>query len=89
MANLLISPDCKTFVRQAGLKQKNPVLAIPFLVKAGLIERPPAHAYLQHPEWRKVWFHLLDPSGIQVRDEVQAVGKIKELESEFFESPMG
>jgi hypothetical protein len=47
--------------------------------------RPPVHAYLQHPEWRKVWMHMIDRSAIPLEDEFQALAVMRPVEQEFYE----
>ncbi len=65
------------------------MLALATLVSRGQADRPPVHAYLQHPEWRKIWVHLLDTSGIVVQDDFQALENVRELESAFFRAVEG
>lgn len=81
-ADLLICPRCFDWVRKAGLGTKNPILALAYLVRSGQAERPPAHAYLQHPEWKKVWMHSLDQAGIGATDDFAALAAIREIEQE-------
>lgn len=59
------------------------MLALAHLVAAGRAERPPVQAYLQHPEWRKIWLHLLDQGGLEPSDEFEALQMMKPLEEEF------
>jgi len=84
-ADLLVCASCYKAVNSRGLREKNPMLALVMLVKAGHATRPQAHAYLQHPEWRKVWMHLLETSGVAVSDEFQALDSVKALEGQLFE----
>ena len=84
-AKLFICVPCRRFVMDSGLMEKTPMLAVAYLVKAGQAQRPPAHAYLQHPEWRKVWMHLMDVAGIEVSDEFAALSAMKPIEAAFME----
>jgi hypothetical protein len=64
----------------------NPFLAMAGLVNAGMVERPPTHAYLQHPEWRKVALHSLDTAGVAASDEFAALAALKAMEAQLFSS---
>lgn len=59
-----------------------PIFALARMVVEGHAARPPAHAYLQHPEWKKIWMHMLASSGINPTDEFQALEFIRQLEEE-------
>lgn len=83
--HLLVCSACYRAVTEAGVREKNPVFALAILVQAGHADRPPAHAYLQHPEWRKIWMHTLEGLGIEVSDEFSALAAIKQLDDRLFE----
>lgn len=59
------------------------MFALAYLVKANWAIRPPLHAYLQHPAWRKVWLHVLDMSDIHPSDEFAALRTMKPIEEQF------
>lgn len=82
-AELLICGQCRQFLQETGLHEKTPMLALAHLVAAGRAERPPVPAYLQHPEWRKIWLHLLDQGGLEPSDEFEALQMMKPLEEKF------
>lgn len=82
-ARLSICAPCRSLVLQADLMQKTPMLAMAHLVALKHAHRPPVHAYLQHSEWRKVWMHLLETSGIDVVDEFSAMAAMKPMEAAF------
>lgn len=67
-------------MRSMGLQAKNPILALSYLIRSGLAERPAPHAYLQHPQWKKIWMHSLDNAGIHPGDDFAALAAIRELE---------
>src|SRR5262245_40272181 len=75
----LICGHCFAAIRQAGLEQKNPVLVMGYLISHGKAPRPPAHAYLQHDGWRRVWMHTLETLKTPVADEFQALRAIEAL----------
>lgn len=85
-ADLLVCAPCYKAVNSLGLRDKNPMLAVVTLVNAGHASRPQTHAYLQHPEWRKIWMHLLETSGVTVSDDFQALAAVKTLEARLFET---
>jgi hypothetical protein len=80
-ANFLVCMRCRLALENSGLMYGNPFLAIATLVKAGFIDRPPVHAYFQHPEWRKVCMHVLDTAGVSAPDEFAALEAIKAMEA--------
>ena len=62
----------------------NPFVAIAALAKSAVVDRPPVHAYFQHPEWRKVCIHVLDTAGVIAPDEFTALEAIKAMEAVLF-----
>ena len=83
-AALFICVPCRRLVMNWGMDTKMPVFALARMVAIGHAERPPVHAYLQHPEWRKIWMHMLEHAGVQASDEFEALNAIKRLEEEIF-----
>src|SRR5207249_2607419 len=73
-------------LKDSGLMYGNPFLAVAALVNAGLVERPPTHAYLQHSEWRKVAMHSLEAAGLAASDEFAALAALKAMEAQIFRS---
>src|SRR3989338_6009728 len=63
-AKMFICAPCFRFIQASGLQYTNPMLVLVKLVRSGAGSRPPVHAYLQRPEWRKVWLHMLEIGGI-------------------------
>jgi len=84
-ADFFICAPCRGFLKETGLAIKNPMVAMAYVVAGGFADRPPAHAYLQHPAWRNVWMHMLDASGVRVVDEFQALEALKPLEQAFMD----
>lgn len=80
-ADLRICSTCKRTLRDTPFANKPPILGLAYLVTAGMASRPPVHAYLQHPEWRKVWMHALEGAGIHVSDEFEALDAVRTLEA--------
>jgi len=76
----LICRHCSAAIQQSGLAHKNPTLVMGYLISRGIVERPPAHAYLQHDAWRRVWMHTLETLRIPSIDEFQALAAIKAYE---------
>lgn len=72
-ADFMLCARCRLALKNSGLMYGNPFLAVAALVNAGIVERPPTHAYLQHPEWRKVSIHVLETAGVPVRDDFAAL----------------
>lgn len=83
-AELFICAPCRRLVLNWGMDTKMPVFALARMVAVGHAERPAVHAYLQHPEWKKIWMHMLEHAGVQVSDEFEALVTIKQLEEEIF-----
>ncbi len=65
----------------------NPFVAMAALANAGLIDRPPVHAYEQHPEWRKVSMHALDMGGVEAADDFTALEALRAVEKPLFHTP--
>ena len=65
--------------------EKNPMVALSYIVGGGFADRPLLHAYLQHPEWRKIWMHILDHAGQEVRDEFGALAAMRPIEAAFMQ----
>jgi len=84
-ANFLVCMPCRLALENSGLMYGSPFLAIAALAKAGIIDRPPAHAYFQHSEWRKACMHVLDTAGVSVPDEFAALEAIKAMEAALFQ----
>lgn len=87
-AKLRVCPGCADVIDRNGLREKNPLLAVAAIVKLGRSERPPVHAYFQHPEWRKVWMHTLENLQVEARDEFEALAKAKAVEDRLFDQVM-
>jgi hypothetical protein len=81
---MFICPGCSQVLKELGLIYKNPLVGLAALVAHGRAIKPPVHAYLQHSEWKKVWMHMLDGSGLPVRDEFAALEAIRQVEPSFF-----
>ena len=85
-ASFLICASCYQAINQAGLRASNPMLALVTLVKKGQARRPAVESYLGHPEWRKVWKHMLEQAGASsVADDLD-LETIRELEGKVFDS---
>lgn len=82
-ATFLICGRCRRVLLENGLDRKSPMLALAVLVATRQAERPSLHAYLQHPEWRKYWMHVLDTGGLSPSDEFEALRMMEPLEEEF------
>jgi hypothetical protein len=61
------------------------MLVLVKLVRSGKATRPAAHAYLQHPEWRKYWMHLLAVADLHPPDDFAALIAVREFEERMFE----
>lgn len=85
-ADLFICVACRRFLLDHGL-QGNAMNAVVTMVTAGHCSRPPVQAYLQHPEWRKVWRHMLELVGVAPSDEFQAAQLVKGFEAQMFNVP--
>jgi hypothetical protein len=85
-ADFLICARCALALKDSGLMHGNPFVAMAALVRAGLVERPPTHAYLQHSEWRKVAIHSLETAGLATNDEFAALATLKAMEAQLFPS---
>lgn len=83
-ADLLVCGRCRAALMKSGLMYGNPFVAMASLVRAGVVNRPSVHAYLQHPEWRKVSMHVLDIAGATVPDEFAALEALKAVEVSLF-----
>ena len=83
-ADLFICAPCYRGIKQLHLTGASPMLALVEFVRIGHATRPAPHAYLQHPEWKKVWMHTLDMTGTSVPDEFAALEVIKQLEASLF-----
>ncbi len=83
-ADFLVCGRCRVALQQSGLMFGNPFVAMAALVNAGIIDRPPVHAYLQHAEWRKASMHVLDMGGVEAADDFAALAAMKELEADLF-----
>lgn len=83
---LLLCKRCHSFVRQRGLMNKTPMASLAAMHAEGLVPRPPVHAYLQHPQWKKLWMHMLETGGVEVSDEFEALAAIRKVEPGFFKS---
>lgn len=86
---LLLCRRCYQFVRRSGLEQNTPLLALATLNVRGVADRPPPHAYLQHPEWKKIWMHMLESGGFEIGDDFAALACIREIEPAFFKQVEG
>jgi hypothetical protein len=75
-----ICGHCFAVIRRTGLGHKNPVLVMGYLISHGFADRPPAHAYLQHEGWRRVWMHTLEILQTPAADEFKALAAIKAYE---------
>lgn len=84
-AKLFICQHCSRFLRKADLTGRSPLVGLFALVANAQARRPPVHAYLQHPEWRKVWLHMIDTGPVAVEDEFQALTLMRAVEEEFYE----
>ena len=85
-ADFLVCARCRLALKNSGLMYGNPFLAMAALVNGGMVDRPPTHAYLQHPEWRKVSMHVLDRAGVAAPDEFAALEALKTMEARIFSS---
>jgi hypothetical protein len=56
---LLICGQCRRLIKGYGLVKASPMVVMGKLIAAGLIPRPPAEAYLNHPVWGTMWHYLL------------------------------
>lgn len=83
-ATLFICAPCRRLVVGWDLMERMPVFALSRMVQTGHARRPPAHAYLQHPEWRKIWMHMLERAGVRPVSDFEALGAIAEIEAELF-----
>jgi hypothetical protein len=83
--SLRICSTCAEAIKQAGLMEKTPLMAVVVLAHGGIANRPPVYAYFQHPEWRKVCMYCLELANIHVSDEFQALAAMKDLEARLFE----
>jgi hypothetical protein len=80
---LLVCVPCRTFLIESGLLQHNPMVALASLVSKRAALRPELDAYLQHPDWRKIWMHILERGGLRPTDEFAALQMMRPLEEEF------
>jgi len=80
---LLVCVPCRSFLIESGLLQRNPMMALAILVSKRAAHRPPLDAYLQHPDWRKIWMNILEHSGLRPPDEFAALQMMRPLEEEF------
>ena len=83
--SLRICPGCANAISGMGLREKNPMMGLAMMVRAGRAERPPVHYYLQHEAWRRVWLEVLERFGVDHEDEFQALAEMKAIEGRFFE----
>ena len=88
-ATLVVCPICFHRLEQAGLQQTNPALAMAKLIAQGSVDRPPTHAYLHHPAWRRTWMHTLDTLGVRPHDEFAALCAIHDVETKFLSQLTG
>jgi hypothetical protein len=83
-ATLFICAPCRRLVVGWDLMERMPIFALSRMVQIGHARRPPVHAYLQHPEWQKIWMHMLENAGIRTASDFQALSAIAEIEAELF-----
>ena len=62
LAKFVICGACQRRITKAGLINREPFVTIAWLVARGLIPRPSAVAFLEHPVWLATWERSWGPA---------------------------
>lgn len=84
-ADLFICVSCRSHVLAWGMRERMPIFALARMVVLGHAARPEVHAYLQHPEWRKIWMHMLEKAGQRPASDFEALEIIEAVEQQILD----